>query len=118
MPIQIKRVYEPYTANDGCRILVDRLWPRGIKKETARIDKWLKEAAPSNTLRQWFNHEPEKFQVFIQKYHKEIQASAALKELHADIIKHKTITLLYSAKDELHNQAVALLMLLKEKHCS
>jgi uncharacterized protein YeaO (DUF488 family) len=109
MSIAIKRIYEPYATTDGYRILVDRLWPRGIKKQNAPIDLWLKDIAPSAALRKWFNHEPEKWQAFVKKYHAELKDSnAVLTELRAIFRKHKKITLLYSAKDELHNQAIAL----------
>ncbi len=113
MPIHIKRIYEPPSPNDGYRILVDRLWPRGIKKETASIDQWLKEVAPSTPLRKWFNHEPEKWNAFVEKYAGELKTSAAFKELKSLVHKHKKITLLYSAKDKLQNQAVALQQLLQ-----
>jgi len=108
MTIKIKRIYEPYTASDGFRVLVDRLWPRGIKKETARIDLWLKEAAPSNELRKWFDHDPEKWKAFITKYRAELKGSPALDQLRTLVNEHKVVTLLYGAKDEQHNQAVAL----------
>ncbi|AYB35652.1 DUF488 family protein [Chryseolinea soli] len=104
----IKRVYEPFSKTDGYRILVDRLWPRGIKKEDAHVDQWLKEIAPSTALRKWFNHEPEKWKSFLTKYKAELKGSAALDELLALLKQHKTVTLLYGAKDEQHNQAVAL----------
>lgn len=108
MSIAIKRVYEPFSKADGYRILVDRLWPRGIKKEGAHVDLWLKEVAPSTALRKWFNHEPEKWKSFLTKYRTELKESAALEELTALLRQHKTVTLLYGAKDEQHNQAVAL----------
>jgi uncharacterized protein YeaO (DUF488 family) len=108
MSIAIKRVYEPFSKADGYRILVDRLWPRGIKKEDAHVDLWLKEVAPSTALRKWFNHEPEKWRSFLSKYKAELKGSAALEELQALRNQHKTVTLLYGAKDEQHNQAVAL----------
>ncbi|SHH77606.1 Uncharacterized conserved protein YeaO, DUF488 family [Chryseolinea serpens] len=108
MSIAIKRVYEPFSKADGYRILVDRLWPRGIKKEAAHVDLWLKEVAPSTALRKWFNHEPEKWKSFLTKYNAELKGSAALEELQALRKQHKTVTLLYGAKDEQHNQAVAL----------
>ena|SRR5689334_23818713 len=108
MSIAIKRVYEPFSKADGYRILVDRLWPRGLKKEDAHVDLWLKEVAPSTALRKWFNHEPEKWKSFLSKYKAELKGSAALEELQALRKQHKTITLLYGAKDEQHNQAVAL----------
>jgi uncharacterized protein YeaO (DUF488 family) len=106
--LKTKRIYDKPSKADGYRILVDRLWPRGIKKEKAHIDKWLKDIAPSNDLRKWFNHEPEKWKQFISKYAKEIKGSAALLELKEDITKHKTVTLLFGAKDQEHNQAIAL----------
>lgn len=106
--IKIKRVYEPVTKSDGFRILVDRLWPRGIKKEDAHVDVWLKEIAPSNELRTWFNHEREKWEAFRKKYLAELQLSPATEELIAQVKKHTTVTLVYSAKDEQHNQAVVI----------
>jgi uncharacterized protein YeaO (DUF488 family) len=106
--ILIKRVYETAGEKDGFRILVDRLWPRGMKKETANLDKWMKEVAPENALRKWFNHEPEKWTSFRQKYMAALKKSDAVQELIAEIKKHRRVTLLYSAKDETHNQAVVL----------
>ena len=108
MSLRIKRAYEPFSKTDGYRVLVDRLWPRGIKKEDAHIDHWLKDVAPSTALRKWFNHEPEKWKSFLTKYKAELKGSAALDELHAIWKEHKTVTLLYGAKDEEHNQALAL----------
>jgi len=112
MTIRIKRVYEPASKSDGFRILVDRLWPRGIKKENAGVDIWIKEAGPSTELRKWFNHDPEKWKQFSQKYRAELKSSAAFKELSGEIRKHKTVTLLFAAKDEEHNNAVILQQLL------
>lgn len=106
--IKLKRIYEPAETSDGFRILVDRVWPRGIKKEKAGIDVWLKEIGPSTELRKWFNHDPEKWREFRQAYEKESKQSASLKELKEYLKKYKTITFLYSAKDEEHNQAIAL----------
>lgn len=106
--LKIKRVYEPSEKPDGFRILIDRLWPRGIKKEDAHFDVWLKEIAPSNELRKWFNHETEKWDEFKKKYTTALKDSVALEELLSFINKHKIITLVYSAKDEQHNQAVVL----------
>lgn len=114
MAIKIKRIYEPVAEADGYRILIDRLWPRGIKKEGARIDKWLKDIAPTTALRKWFNHEPEKWELFILKYHTEINGSSALKELHSDMLKHPTVTLLFAAKDQQHNHALALMQIIGE----
>ena len=112
--IKIKRVYEKASKEDGWRVLVDRLWPRGMKKENARIDVWMKEIAPSNALRKWFGHDPEKWQEFQKKYRAELAENRApLTELKAIEKKHRTITLLFGAKDEEHNQAVALTQFLK-----
>jgi uncharacterized protein YeaO (DUF488 family) len=108
MSIIIKRIYEPFSKSDGYRILVDRLWPRGIKKEDAHIDIWLKEAAPSTELRKWFGHDPEKWEQFITKYKAELKDSDAFTTLTELIHDHNTVTLLYGAKDEQHNQALAL----------
>lgn len=108
MNIQIKRAYEPKESSDGFRILVDRLWPRGIKKEDMHVDTWIKEAAPSNELRKWFNHEPEKWDAFRKKYADELSKSEPFEELSKLVHQHKIVTLVYSAKDELHNQAVVL----------
>jgi len=106
--VKIKRIYEPYSRNDGYRILVDRLWPRGIKKETAQVDKWLKEVAPSSELREWFDHDPEKWKRFVINYKTELKNSAAFEELKSEAYKHTTVTLLFAAKDEQYNNAVAL----------
>ena len=113
MVIKTKRIYEPATKTDGYRILVDRLWPRGMKKEAAQIDEWMKEVAPSTALRKWFNHEPEKWEEFVTKYKAELQDADAFKVLLAAVAGHKTVTLLYAAKDELYNQAIALSNFLK-----
>src|SRR5687767_8558872 len=106
--IQIKRIYEPLDAKDGFRILVDGLWPRGMKKENAEIDSWLKSVAPSPALRKWFAHDPAKWKLFQKKYMEELKSNAASGELLAFIKNHKRITLLYAAKDEQHNHAVVL----------
>ena len=108
--IQIKRVYSESGKQDGFRILVDRVWPRGFSKERANIDEWRKELAPSTALRKWFGHDPAKWTGFRERYRKELTESGgidALKEL-AQRSRHKTITLVYGAADEQHNQAVAL----------
>jgi len=109
--VKAKRIYEDTARGDGYRILVDRLWPRGIKKEAAGIDKWLKDVAPSNELRKWFGHETSKWKQFLSKYREELKDNPALEELRADIRKHKNVTLLYAAKNEEHNQAMALLQI-------
>jgi uncharacterized protein YeaO (DUF488 family) len=108
MNITIKRIYEPFSKTDGYRILIDRLWPRGIKKENAHIDKWMKEVAPSTDLRKWFNHEPAKQDEFRVKYHLELQGSAAFEELLQIVREQKTVTLLYASKEEHYNHAIVL----------
>ena len=113
--MKLKRVYLPAEETDGYRILVDRLWPRGISKEKAKIDLWLKEVAPSNELRKWFGHDPERFNAFTERYKAELQASGALEELRQAIQEHPNVTLLYAAHDEQHNNAVVLQELLETK---
>jgi uncharacterized protein YeaO (DUF488 family) len=114
--IKIKRVYEKPAKQDGWRVLVDRLWPRGMKKETAHLDAWMKDVAPSVALRKWFGHKPEKWSEFQKKYRGEL---ARNKELVAELKgmekKHGTLTLLFGAKDEEHNEAVVLVAALKAK---
>jgi uncharacterized protein YeaO (DUF488 family) len=107
--LKIKRVYESYETSDGFRILVDRLWPRGVSKEKAHVDVWLKEIAPSTELRKWFNHDLSKWKEFQQKYKKELEINEMVKEMRKLEKKYPQITLLYAAKDELHNDAVVLL---------
>jgi uncharacterized protein YeaO (DUF488 family) len=106
--IKIKRAYEPKEKSDGFRILVDGLWPRGIKKENLHVDVWLKEIAPSPELRKWFNHDVEKWKQFKTKYNAELKHSAFTEQILEETKKHHTITLVYSAKDEKHNQAVVI----------
>jgi uncharacterized protein YeaO (DUF488 family) len=107
--IKIKRIYEPATSDDGFRILVDRLWPRGLSKEKAKIDLWLKVIAPSDDLRKRFCHDPKKWEEFKSKYLKELEGKKELINRIKQIEKEKEIvTLLYSAKDEEHNNAVVL----------
>lgn len=108
MNIQIKRAYESPAPEDGKRILIDRLWPRGLTKEKARIDLWLKDIAPSTELREWFNHDPEKWPEFRRRYLKELSANKiAVNQLRKELTD-KPATLVYSAKDEAHNDAVVL----------
>lgn len=107
--LKIKRIYDSADTDDGFRVLVDRLWPRGVSKEKAHLDLWLKEIAPSDALRKWFAHDPKRWTGFSTKYHEELAARAELvhqiKQLERD---HGSVTLLYSAHDAAHNQAVAL----------
>lgn len=107
--IKIKRVYEPAGTQDGYRILVDRLWPRGLSKQDANVDLWLKEIAPSSPLRKWFGHDAKKWVSFQKKYIAELESNTDLVEQLRTLRKDKrTITLVYGAKDETHNQAVVL----------
>ena len=106
--VHIKRVYDPPLKTDGYRVLVDRIWPRGLRKEDARIDAWMKDIAPSTELRKWFNHEPEKWVAFQEKYRAELrQLGEKLDDVRARAKKER-VTLLYSARDTDHNQAVVL----------
>lgn len=106
--IRIKRAYEPASETDGQRILVDRLWPRGISKERAKIDRWARELAPSTALRKWFGHDPAKWAEFQKRYKKELLANGeALREI-TGIAQSSTVTLIYGARDLQHNEAVVL----------
>ncbi len=111
--IKTKRAYEAPERSDGERYLVDRLWPRGIKKASLQIEAWVKEAGPSDELRKWFGHEPERFPEFRRRYRKELQKNPATNEL-LEAARRGDITLVYSAKDEEHNQAVVLKEWLEE----
>lgn len=109
--LKIKRIYEPYDPKDGFRILVDRLWPRGIKKVDAKIDLWEKEIAPSTELRKWFGHQPDLFPEFETRYEKELENNPITPEFINIIRSHlemENVTLLYGAKDQKDNQAVVL----------
>jgi uncharacterized protein YeaO (DUF488 family) len=106
--IFVKRVYEPAAKSDGFRLLVDRLWPRGLSKENAHIDLWLREIGPSTALRKWFNHDPARWAEFQRRYDAELKEKATLLATIKKHAKTQPVTLLYSAKDEQHNQAVAL----------
>lgn len=112
--VHIKRIYEAPDASDGYRVLVDRLWPRGVSKEKAALDIWLKEIGPSNELRKWFGHKPERFEEFTARYTAELQTNPAAQELRNIIAGHKVVTLLYSAHDPEANQAVVLQKFLEQ----
>jgi uncharacterized protein YeaO (DUF488 family) len=111
--IKIKRVYEQPDKNDGVRILVDRLWPRGLTKEKASVDLWLKEIAPSTELRKWFGHDPDKWQSFRRRYENEIRHKDDLINVLKQKAREGTITLIYGARDEKHNEALVLKRLLE-----
>ncbi len=109
MNICIKRAYEAAAESDGFRILVDRIWPRGVSKNDLHLDVWLKEIAPSTPLRKWFNHAPEKWSAFRERYLEELGANSRALQRFADAVDgHETVTLVYGAKDGEHNQAVVL----------
>lgn len=113
--IGIKRVYEKPDNGDGIRVLIDRLWPRGLKKEDAAIDYWMKEIAPSDTLRKWFGHKEERWQEFKSRYLKELEEKNEFLQQLIDLGKNKKVTLLYAAKDEERNNAHVLLDILNKE---
>jgi len=106
--IRLKRAYEPPSPGDGVRILVDRLWPRGVRKSDAAINRWVKEIAPSTELRRWFGHDPARWDEFQRRYKAELSQDAGLLDELRDVAKKGALTLVYSAHDEAHNQAVVL----------
>jgi uncharacterized protein YeaO (DUF488 family) len=108
MPISLKRVYEKSSLKNGKRILVERLWPRGLKKDEARIDEWLREVAPSTELRKWFGHDPAKWDEFKERYWKELDKKKdIISKLAKERLENK-VTFVFAAKDQQHNNAVAL----------
>jgi uncharacterized protein YeaO (DUF488 family) len=108
MDVRVKRIYEPVTATDGDRILVDRMWPRGFTREEACLDEWVSELAPSTELRRWFGHDPARFDEFRRRYSEELKAhEGKLRELRRRA-QERTLTLVYSARDTEHNDAVVL----------
>ncbi len=113
MTFQIKRVYEPAKASDGIRVLVDRLWPRGVKKTTARLDYWMKDVAPSPRLRLWFGHRPERFAEFGKRYKKELNGNPELAELRK-LGRSAFVTLLYGARNPQVNHALVLQSVLRK----
>ena len=113
--IKLKRVYEPSAPDDGVRILVERLWPRGIKKDSLKLDTWLKDVAPSNGLRRWFGHEPKKWDGFQDRYSAELDANPQAWESVVKAARRGHVTLIYSSRDTEHNNAVALKNYLEDK---
>ena len=106
--IQLKRVYEKPSRKDGVRILVDRLWPRGLTKERAAVNLWLKDVAPSTELRKWFGHDPAKWKEFQVRYRKELREKKDALKLLKEKSQDRTVTLVYGARDEQHNEALVL----------
>ena len=114
MGIRLKRAYEPAAAEDGYRVLVERLWPRGLSKDRARVDRWIKEAGASTELRRWFGHDPARWEEFRRRYADEVRARPGVREeLRGVLREHATVTFLFAAHDEEHNNAVALKELLE-----
>ncbi|HWP85317.1 MAG TPA: DUF488 domain-containing protein [Terriglobia bacterium] len=106
--IRIRRVYEPPADDDGFRVLVDGLWPRGLSKERAGVDLWLREIAPSAGLRRWFGHDPKRWKEFVRRYRQELRENPEPVKRLRTMAREKAVTLLFAAKDEAHNNAVAL----------
>jgi uncharacterized protein YeaO (DUF488 family) len=110
--VRLKRAYEPPASDDGTRILIDRLWPRGISKSDAAIDEWMKEIAPSTELRKWFGHDPERWHEFQRRYRSELRQQPDQLDRLRELAQHGRITLVFSARDEAHNDAIVLKELL------
>ena len=108
MVILLKRAYEPPEPDDGFRVMVDRLWPRGVSKDSARIDLWLKDIAPSTSLRKWFDHDPAKWNEFSVRYLSELRHNADVVEQLAEQLRRRPVTLVYGAKDKKHTHALVL----------
>lgn len=106
--IQLKRAYDPVEEEDGLRILVDRIWPRGVSKEKAKLDRWMKEIAPSTELRKWFGHDPDKWPEFKRRYEEELKGRKGELAEIAALAERGTVTLVFAAQDREHNDAVAL----------
>jgi uncharacterized protein YeaO (DUF488 family) len=114
MDVRIKRVYEAPSPEDGQRILIDRLWPRGLTKEKAKVDLWLKDIAPTTELREWFGHDPAKWAEFQERYQAELDTNETAVATLREAARHGAATLVYGAKDEAHNNAVVLQAYLKK----
>ena len=116
MPIiHVKRIYDAPAAEDGWRVLVDRLWPRGLSKERASVDYWAKDSAPSTELREWFAHDAAKWVAFKARYRQELEQSGAWQTLRGEVAAHDVVTLLFAARDVEHNNAMALREFLQER---
>lgn len=113
--IDIARAYDPPGDDDGARYLVDRVWPRGVTKESLRIEAWLREVAPSTELRRWFGHAPERWDAFVERYRAELDANVEGWQPLAEAARHGRLTLVYGARDREHNQAMVLREYLQEK---
>jgi uncharacterized protein YeaO (DUF488 family) len=111
--LRLKRAYEAAGPEDGCRVLVERLWPRGVKKEDAALNLWLKEIAPSEALRRWFSHDPQKWDRFCRRYWAELEPQKEAVRVLQEKLKDGDVTLVYGSRDQEHNAAVALKMFLE-----
>lgn len=114
MPVRCRRIYDPVSPEDGIRILVDRVWPRGVRKADAHVDQWFRDLAPSAELRKWFAHDPEKFEAFRRRYQAELQAHPERLEQLRKLARADTVTLVYAARDTRYNNAVVLADLLRQ----
>lgn len=117
-PIRLKRVYEPVEPTDGCRVLVERLWPRGMSKAKAQVDVWLKQIAPSTELRKWFGHDPDKWAEFQRRYEAELSNNSDSVGQLVDLARSQPVTLVYAASDLQHNSAVVLKQFLEKRMVS
>jgi uncharacterized protein YeaO (DUF488 family) len=115
LDLRLKRAYDPPGPEDGARVLVDRLWPRGLRKEKADLTLWLKDIAPSTELRQWFGHDPARFAEFSRRYRLELETNKPALDRIDDLLKRGRVTLLYSAHDTVHSQAQVLFEYLRER---
>jgi uncharacterized protein YeaO (DUF488 family) len=113
LDVRLKRVYEPATPSDGCRVLVDRLWPRGVSRQRAHVDRWEKDLAPSTELRQWFGHDPRRFAEFRRRYIEELRGQTARLSSLRRRAREGTLTLVYAAHDTEHNAAVVVAEVLR-----
>ena len=113
-PVKLKRVYDRPSAADGMRVLVDRVWPRGLSKHDVSADLWLRDAAPSNALRRWFGHDPKRWLRFSRKYRAELARQPEILDLLDDLRRRAPVTLIFGARDEAHNQAVVLRDMLEQ----
>ncbi|MDZ7829942.1 MAG: DUF488 domain-containing protein [Halofilum sp. (in: g-proteobacteria)] len=116
MTVRLKRIHDPAARDDGCRVLVDRVWPRGLRRADAAIDAWMREIAPSTELRKWFGHDPARWDEFRRRYHAELDARPELVAELRDRVAQGTVTLCYAARDREHNNAVALKEYLERSH--
>lgn len=108
MAIKLKRVYEPASSADGYRVLVDRLWPRGVSKQAAKLDFWLKEIGPTTELRKWFGHDPARWEEFSARYESELETNPAVEQIRRLLAEHQTVTLVFGAADTEHTHALVL----------